>query len=91
MTHDELLVKIGKLKADAAGDVWLIHNDRCCGNCTCKEVEKEVTSIHNALCAIVELHKPEHWAKWDVDFCLGCKDEYYPCLTIQAIEAVLND
>jgi hypothetical protein len=43
-----------------------------------------------ALRAVVKLHIPEHWAKWDVDFCLGCKDEYYPCPTIQAIEKELE-
>ena len=43
-----------------------------------------------ALREVVKLHSPEHWEKWNVDFCLGCKDEYHPCPTIQAIEKELE-
>ena len=87
MAHDELLAKIDKLKENASGDVWLIHNDRCCGNCTCKEVEEEVTSIHNTLRVVVELHKP-----FEVNGIVLCDNEplVYPCPTIQAIEKELK-
>jgi hypothetical protein len=103
MTHDELLIQIGKLKENARGDVWLIHNDRCCGNCTCDKVEQEVTSIHKALRAVMELHKPtEPWGDTVCGFCfdlawepsglhMDSKQFIYPCPTIKVIEAALND
>jgi hypothetical protein len=58
MTHDELLAKIDILERDSESDIWLIHNDRCCGNCICDKAEAEATSPHKALRAVVELSKP---------------------------------
>lgn len=90
MNHDELLAKVNKLEEDAVGDVWLIHNDRCCGNCTCDKEEKEVTSIHKALRAVVEFHKPTAEPVFTSDLeCRVC-DSSYPCPTIQAIEKELG-
>lgn len=57
MTHDELLAKIDILERDSESDIWLIHNDRCCGNCICDKAEAEATSPHKALRAVVELCK----------------------------------
>ena len=88
MTHDELLAKIDKLKANASGDVWLIHNDRCWVDCTCDKEEQEVISPHKALRAVVELHKKDESGQ-----CVECSHdfiyEYYPCPTIQAIKKEL--
>lgn len=95
MRHEELLAKIKDLEEDASGDVWLIHSDRCCGNCTCDKYEQQVTSIHKTLRAVVELHKPEYGDFPDEDaICLLCSAEReyvisYPCLTIQSIEKEL--
>ena len=85
MTHDELLAKIDKLKANASGNVWVICNDRCCGNCTCDKEEQEVISPHKALRAVVELHYQQN----DGGYCDICPDFEYPCQTIQAIEKEL--
>lgn len=57
-------------------------------------------NMYRALCAVVELHKPE--MRYDSKpFCTVCftegppyeqaEDVYYPCPTIQAIEAAFND
>ena len=56
---------------------------------------------HNALRAVVELHKPitEDLTDFNdgspdhedfVDFCSSCEDTLYPCVTIQAIEKALQ-
>ena len=95
MRHEELLAKIKDLEEDASGDVWLIHSDRCCGNCTCDKYEKQVTSIHKALRLVVELHKPcEPVSDDKFVTCETCNYEYnrgypWPCETIQAIEKEL--
>jgi hypothetical protein len=51
--------------------------------------------LQPGLRAVVELHKPNHPFSIQGDLkCAGCDGldfVDYPCLTIQAIEAVLND
>ena len=94
MSHDELLAKIDILERDSESDIWLIHNDRCCGNCICDKAEAEATSPHKALRAVVELHKPEGVCsdpdcEPQHDWC-SCGMDAYPCPTIQAIEKELG-
>ena len=92
MTYDELLAKIDKLKANASKDVWVICNDRCCGDCTCDKEEQIVISPHNALRAVVELHKPQQVTILSEPKCRECFDSEwadYPCSTIRAIEKEL--
>lgn len=91
MTHEELLVKIDGAMRDAESDLWLIHSDRCCGDCTCKEEEAKVTSPHKALRAVVELHKPDGGLcnHCEEGFIMGSIPVVYPCPTIQAIEKEL--
>ena len=48
----------------------------------------------NALRAVVELHKPVDCEALDGSqgtMCINCRDGFYPCLTIQAIEWNLNE
>jgi hypothetical protein len=78
MTHEELIIKL-----------WEKRNALC-----------DNLDIHFALSAVVELHKPEiRYAP--EPFCAVCytegqpyeqaDDVPYPCPTIKAIEAVIND
>jgi hypothetical protein len=44
---------------------------------------------HDALIAVVELHKPRDYKAGNC--CIGCNADYeYPCPTIQAIESELS-
>ena len=54
---------------------------------------REVIKWQLALCAIVELHKPEFIEFHDVMYCEACTNHEivnYPCSTIQAIEKELG-
>lgn len=44
----------------------------------------------SALRAVVELHNPEFWPSLNVTYCEGCKDQFYPCPTIEAVEKELT-
>ena len=39
-----------------------------------------------ALRAVLKLHTPEYWPSLNTTYCEGCKDQFYPCPTIAAIE-----
>jgi hypothetical protein len=43
-----------------------------------------------ALRAVVELHHPEFWPSLNTTYCVGCKDQFYPCPTIQGIDEVVS-
>ena len=80
MTHDVLLAKI-----DDEGEFLVQHFD-----------SKPV--FIQALRAVLELHAPSHEIFDDNEggiidgyWCESCDDSEYPCATIKAIEAVLND
>ena len=80
MTHDELLAKI---------DIWKFQTKGY-------DDTYEVHGILNALCAVVELHKPviDDWFERGNIICYQCSNQEfttdYPCLTIQAIEKELQ-
>ncbi len=74
MTHDELLAEIKRE----------IKQCSCFpGNC-----EDENNRPWNAICAVVELHRPEEQDHKQYEKCWNC-NLLYPCPTIQAIEKEL--
>ena len=75
MTHEELLAKINK-------ELKRAEFEFMCG-------DGGHPDTHRALCAVVELHKPEH--SHSGYRCTVCFiDTTYPCATIKAIEKELN-
>ena len=76
MNHDELLERVSEY----------ISSECDCESCNF------INGPYKALRAVVELHKPHNKYK---GVCSGCYEEEsgfsdYPCATIQAIEAELN-
>jgi hypothetical protein len=67
---------------------------------THEDLISDLTSLHfrgsrtpdvpyHALLAVAMLHKPEFWPSLNVSYCEGCKDQLYPCPTIDVIEEEL--